>query len=171
MCLSTSVIAVFYKRTRKLWAHTWNICLTFLRGRLTFSLCISWWISSIFNKPSPFLSASSKVCFTHVQKGQRKVFLRVKTARSLNVTRTLRSPCSAQAAKSACWWQQERAKGKGACAGMGGTGSQNRSFTRWLKGLIQTLQHTLSRLSVKTTVGKHCASPALRRLPCALLTL
>lgn len=50
-------------------------------------------------------------------------------------------------------------------------GSQNRSFTRWLKGLIQTLQPTLSRLSVKTTVGKHCASPPLRRLPCALLTL
>lgn len=47
-------------------AHTWNIWRTFLRGRLTFSLCISWWISSMLSSPSPFLSASSKVCFTQL---------------------------------------------------------------------------------------------------------
>lgn len=47
-------------------AHTWNIWRTFLRGRLTFSLCISWWISSMFSSPSPFLSASWKVCFTQL---------------------------------------------------------------------------------------------------------
>lgn len=82
--LITAVIAVFYQR----WPHTWNICLTFLRGRLTFSLCISWWISSMFSKPSPFLSASSKVCFTHVQKGQRKVSIEIRTALPLNATGT-----------------------------------------------------------------------------------
>lgn len=65
---------VFYKKPTHLWKHTWNICRTFLRGRLTFSLCINWCISSIFNKPSPFLSASSKVCFTHMKKGQEKHF-------------------------------------------------------------------------------------------------
>lgn len=65
---------VFYARPTQLWKRTWNICLTFLRGRLTFSLCISWCISSMFSKPSPFLSASSKVCFTHVKKGQEKHF-------------------------------------------------------------------------------------------------
>lgn len=65
---------VLYIRPPQLLKRTWNICLTFLRGRLTFSLCINWCISSIFNKPSPFLSASSKVCFTHMQKGQEKHF-------------------------------------------------------------------------------------------------
>lgn len=47
-------------------AHTWNIWRTFLRGRLTFSLCSSCWISSMFSSPSPFLSASWKVCFTQL---------------------------------------------------------------------------------------------------------
>lgn len=45
---------------------TLNICLTFCRGRLTLSLCRSCRTSLMLRLPSPFLSASAKVCFSHV---------------------------------------------------------------------------------------------------------
>lgn len=45
---------------------TLNICLTFCRGRLTLSLCRSCSTSLMLKLPSPFLSASVKVCFSHV---------------------------------------------------------------------------------------------------------
>lgn len=54
--------------------HTLNICLTFCRGRLTLSLCRSCRTSLMLKLPSPFLSASVKVCFSHVRAvGLRKV--------------------------------------------------------------------------------------------------
>lgn len=52
---------------------TLNICLTFCRGRLTFSLCISWSTSLILRQPSPFLSASSNVCFNHIEQELRNI--------------------------------------------------------------------------------------------------
>ena len=45
---------------------TLNICLTFCRGRLTLSLCRSCSTSLMLKLPSPFLSASVNVCFSHV---------------------------------------------------------------------------------------------------------
>lgn len=47
--------------------HTLNICLTFCRGRLTLSLWRSCRTSLMLRLPSPFLSASVKVCFSHLR--------------------------------------------------------------------------------------------------------
>lgn len=44
---------------------TLNICLTLCRGKFTFSLCSSCRTSPMLRLPSPFLSASSNVCFSH----------------------------------------------------------------------------------------------------------
>lgn len=44
---------------------TLNICFTLCRGRFTFSLCNSCRTSPMLRLPSPFLSASSNVCFSH----------------------------------------------------------------------------------------------------------
>lgn len=46
---------------------TWNISLTFCLGRFTLSLWSSWWTSPMLRVPSPFLSASEKVCCNHVR--------------------------------------------------------------------------------------------------------
>lgn len=40
--------------------------LTFCLGKFTLSLWSSWWTSPILKVPSPFLSASEKVCCNHV---------------------------------------------------------------------------------------------------------
>lgn len=45
---------------------TLNICLTFCRGRFTLSLWRSCRTSLMLKLPSPFLSASVKVCFNHM---------------------------------------------------------------------------------------------------------
>lgn len=44
---------------------TLNICFTLCRGRFTLSLCSSCRTSPMLRLPSPFLSASSNVCFSH----------------------------------------------------------------------------------------------------------
>lgn len=46
-------------------ALTLNICFTLCRGRFTLSLCSSCRTSLMLRLPSPFLSASSNVCFSH----------------------------------------------------------------------------------------------------------
>lgn len=58
--------AAFKPLSTHCWFCTLNICLTFCRGRLTLSLCRSWRTSLMLKLPSPFLSASVKVCFSHV---------------------------------------------------------------------------------------------------------
>lgn len=50
-----------------IWSLTWNICLTFCLGKFTLSLWSSWWTSPMLKVPSPFLSASEKVCCNHVK--------------------------------------------------------------------------------------------------------
>lgn len=66
---SSSILALLENNTFSF--LTLNICLTFCRGRFTFSLCISWSTSLILKLPSPFLSASSNVCFNHIEQELR----------------------------------------------------------------------------------------------------
>lgn len=67
---------------------TLNICFTFCLGKLTLSLCRSCRTSLMLRLPSPFLSASVNVCFSHVRHAVKEMNITNKMYMLLYTTNT-----------------------------------------------------------------------------------